>query len=192
MKTIYCSGLIVLFFSVLVVAPVRANPSVQVTPAFGVAWDQMYLWTLGLSVDCYLIKDLTITPEFYMANKKIGFTVSKAEDMGNFDPTFFLQPGMMVNFHQPSFFVGAGVVKSYQARNAWHYEGSGFPPTAVWKVFWTRKWKLKLNAGYKLSHVRFTAFFTTNFQDLGWFPTAVTNAYGVTIGYSFYGGADGT
>jgi hypothetical protein len=120
-----------------------------------------------------------------VANKKIGFSVSTDEDMDNYDPTYFLQPGVMLNYHHPSFFVGAGVVNSYQARNDWHYEGSDLPRTVVWEVVWSNVWKLKLNAGFKISHIRFTVFFLTNFEDLGWFPTATYNAYGAVIGYTF-------
>lgn len=182
----YYFVLLVLLGLVLAVVPVQANQSVQLTPAFGTMWDQLFLWTLGLSVDLYLTKYLTITPEFYMANKEIGFKVSTDEDMGNYDPTYFLQPGVMLNYHHPSFFVGTGVVKSYQARNDWHYEGSNLPRTVVWNVVWSRVrvWKLKLNAGFKISHIRFTVFFLTNFNDLGWFPAAVSNAYGAAIGYT--------
>lgn len=161
----YYFVLLVLLGLVLAVVPVQANKKVQFTLASGIMWDQLFLWTLGLSVDLYLTKYLTITPEFYMANKEIGFKVSTDEDMGNYDPTYFLQPGVMLNYHHPSFFVGAGVVKSYQARSA-------------------DFWKLKLNAGFKISHIRFTVFFLTNFEDLGWFPTATYNAYGAAIGYT--------
>lgn len=178
-------GLIVLFVMVIAVMPVQANQSVQFTPALGLMWDQMFLWTLGLSVDLYLVKHLSITPEFFMANKKFGFLVSKEEDMGNFDYTYFLRPGVMINYHHSNFFAGAGVVRSYQARNAWSYEGSNFPPTVVWNVVWSNIWKLKLNVGLKISQIRFTVSFLTEFDDLGWFPTAKSNAYGATIGYAF-------
>jgi membrane protease YdiL (CAAX protease family) len=178
-------GLLVLFVLVIAIMPIQAAQSVQFTPAFGLMWDQLYLWTLGLSVDLYLIKYLSISPEFFMANKKFGFLVSKEEDMGNFDYTYFLQPGVMVNYHHPNFFAGVGVVRSYQARNGWSYEGSDFPPAVVWNVEWSQMWKLKLNAGLKISKIRFTVSFLTEFHDLGYFPTAETNVYGATIGYTF-------
>lgn len=181
----YHLGILVLLGLLLAVVPVQANKSVQFTPAFGTMWDQSFLWSLSLSVDFYLTKYLTITPEFYMANKEFGFKVSTDEDMGNYDPTYFLQPGVMLNYHHPSFFAGAGVVKSYQARNDSHYEGLSVPRTVVWEVVWRHEWKLKLNAGFKISQIRFTLFFLTNFKDLGWFPTATYNAYGATIGYTF-------
>jgi hypothetical protein len=120
-----------------------------------------------------------------MSNKEFGLKVSRDEDMDNYDYTHFLQPGIMLNYHHPSFFVGMGVVKSYQARNAWHYEGWPPPRKVVWNVVWSSVWKFKINAGFKISHIRFTLFFLTNFEDMGWFPTAGSNAYSAAIGYTF-------
>lgn len=181
----YLFGIFVLLVLVPVFAPSQANKSVQFTPAFGIAWDQLYLWTIGLSVDVYLTKHLTISPEFFMANKKIGFGVSKDEDRENYDFTYFLQPGVMLNYHHPSFFGGVGVVKSYQARNEWHYEGSSLPRRVVWEVGWDNVWKLKINVGYKISNFRLAVFFLSDFSDIGWFPTAVSNSYSALVGYSF-------
>lgn len=179
----YLFGILVLLGLLLAVVPAQANKSVQFTPAVGTMWDQLFLWTLGLSVDFYLTKYLTITPEFFMANKNIGFSMSNDENMGNYDPTYFLQPGVMLNYHHPSFFIGVGVVKSYQARNVWHYEGWPPPRTVVWDVVWSSEWKLKLNAGFKISQIRFTLFLLSSKDayGLGW----IFSESGATIGYTF-------
>ncbi len=145
-------------------------------------WHHNYLFfcSLGLSVDFYLAKYLTMTPEFYMANRVCSLKVSKKSYVFR-----FLQPGVILNYHHPSFFVGAGVVKYYQARNQELYKGMSVPRIVVWEVMWSSKWKLNLNASFKISHIRFTLFFLTNFEDMGWFPTAASNEYGVAIGYTF-------
>jgi hypothetical protein len=179
----YLFGILVLLGLLLAVVPVQANKSVQFTPAVGTMWDQLFLWTLGLSVDLYLTKYLTITPEFFMANKNIGFSMRNDENMGRYDPTYFLQPGVMLNYHHPSFFIGVGVVKSHQARNAYHYEGWPPPRTVVWDVVWSSEWKLKLNAGFKISHIRFTVFLLSKkgYYVLPW----ILMVRGATIGYTF-------
>ena len=179
----YLFGILVLLGLLLVVVPVEANKSVQFTPSFGTMWDQMFLWTLGLSVDFYLDKHFTLTPEFYISNKEIGFKVGGDDDMSNYDPTFFLQPGVMLNYHHSSFFIGVGMVKSYQARNDWHYEGSNIPRTVVWEVEWSSEWKLKLNVGFKVSQIRFTLFLLSSegYQPHVW----MLMERGATIGYTF-------
>jgi hypothetical protein len=169
-----------IFFSIvptLEAAPVQAKEGMRLTPAFGILWDadsfhDDLLWTLGLSADFFLIKNVALTPEFYMAGKKVGFK------------DYLLQPGLMLNFHHPRFFVGGGVVKEFRARNQWPYEGIEYPPITVWNVVWTHVWKFKINAGFSVSKIRFTVFFLTRFDDMGWFPRSASQR-GATIGYSF-------
>lgn len=177
----YHFGTLVLLGLVLGFVPVQADQSVQFTPAFGIMWDHDYLFfcSLGLSVDFYLDKYFTITPEFYMANRDCGLKVRKDREY-----TFrFLQPGVMLNYNHPSFFVGAGVVKSYQARNVKYYKGLSVPRTVVWEVMWSSEWKLKLNAGFKISQIRFTLF---SLSDRGYYTIgALFIQRGVTIGYTF-------
>lgn len=172
---------LVLLGLLLVAMPVQADQSVQFTPAFGIMWDQDYLFfcSLGLSVDFYLDKYFAISPEFYMVNRDCRFKVSKDREY-----TFrFLQPGVMLNYHHPSFFVGAGIVKSYQARNNKYYKGVSVPRTIVWEVMWSSKWKLKLNAGFKISQIRFTLFSLSDFDH--YTIGALFIQHGVTIGYTF-------
>ena len=170
----------VLLGLVLAVVPVQAIQSVQFTPTFGTMWDHAYQFfcTLGLSVDFYLDKNFAITPEFYMANRNCSFKVSKKSYVFR-----FLQPGVMLNYHHPSFFVGVGVVKSYQARNQKLYKGISVPRTEVWEVTWSSDWRVKLNAGFKISQIRFTLFSLSDFSyyTIG----ALFIQRGVTIGYTF-------
>lgn len=171
---------LVLFGLVLAVVPVQADQLVQFTPAFGIMWDHDYLFfcSLGLSVDFYLSKYFTITPEFYMANRDCSLKVSKKSYVFR-----FLQPGVMLNCHHPSFFVGAGVVKSYRARNQRLYKGVSVPRTVVWEVTWTSEWRFKLNAGFKVSQIRFTLF---SLSDPSYYTIgALFIQRGVTIGYTF-------
>jgi hypothetical protein len=170
---------------VLASAPAQAGQSVELTPSIGAMGRHFYFWTLGLSVDFYLTRNLTITPEFFMANKDLSFNVVNDEDMRNYRPTYFLLPGVMLNYHHLGFFGGAGVVYSNEARYDWHYEGGSVPRTVVWEVWWERVWNLKLNIGLKLSKIRITASFLHPFEDIGWFPRAVNKAFAATIGYTF-------
>lgn len=176
----YFFGIPVLLGLALAVVPAQAIQSVQFTPTIGAMWDELFLWTLGLSLDLYLDKNFTITPEFYMANKKIGFTVSKEED---FNFNYFLQPGVMLNYHHPNFFVGVGVVKSYKARSDYHYEGWDLPRKVVRNVIRRSELKVKINAGFKISQIRFTLFLLSNkdYYGLGW----IFMVRGATIGYTF-------
>ena len=157
--------------------PVQAMQPARFAASFGTIWDNDsfhndFLWILGLSADFFLVKNLALTPEFYMASQEIGFK------------NFLLQPGLMLNYHFPHFFIGVGVVNEFRARNN-HYKLTDNPPTVVWRVDWSNVWKYKIFAGFKISKIRFTAFFLSPFQDIGWFPTARSNSYGATIGYMF-------
>ncbi len=158
--------------------PVQAVQPARFTASFGTIWDNDsfhndFLWILGISADFFLVKNLALTPEFYMASQEIGFK------------NFLLQPGLMLNYHLPHFFIGAGVVNEYRARNNPFFEGTDYPPTVVWRVVWSNVWKYKIFAGFKISKIRLTAFFLSPFQDIGWFPTARSNSYGAMIGYAF-------
>jgi len=173
----YHFGLLVLFGLVLAVVPAQANKKVQFTLASGIMWDhinQLFLFPLGLSVDIYLTKNLTITPEFYMANRDIGFRVSGYEQSPRL--TYFLQPGLMLNYHRPVFFVGAGMVKLHRARK---YNWSG-------DVYWYNVSHLKLNAGFKISHIRIAVSFLFDWKEgFAYFPANAANVYCATIGYTF-------
>lgn len=158
--------------------PVRAEQRVWLTPAFGILRDNDsfhndILWTLGISADFYPVKNLALTPEFYLAAQDVHFK------------HYLLQPGLMVNYHRPRFFAGVGVVNELRARNLPLFEGTDDPPTVVWHLEWSNVWKYKINAGLKISDLKLTISFIGRFDDLGWFPTAVSNAYGAAIGYTF-------
>ncbi len=178
----YHFGLLVLLGLVLAVVPVQANKKVQFTLASGIMWDhinQLFLFPLGLSVDIYLTKNLTITPEFYMAHRDIGFRVSRYQVSWYEEYhrlTYFLQPGLMLNYHRPVFFVGAGMVKLHRARKYYLSED----------VYWLNFWHLKLNAGFKISHIRIAVSFLFDWKEgFAYFPTNAANIYCAMIGYTF-------
>ena len=120
-----------------------------------------------------------------MSNKYFSFKVKNDENVTDFRSTYYLQPGVMLNYHQPNMLAGAGIVYSNEARYAWHYEGPGMPRTVVWDIVWTRIWNLKLNMGVKFSNIRFMVSFLHPFQDFGWFPRSINRSFSLTLGYTF-------
>jgi len=171
-------GISLLIVLALEAVPGQIKQSVRFTIAVGTLWDNDsfhndFLWILGISGDFYLDKNLTLNPEFNVASKELGFK------------NFLLQPGLMLNYHIQHFFMGAGVVDEIRARNNWSFIGMDYPPTVVWHVVWSNVWKYKICVGFEMSKIRFMAVFLSRFDDIGWFPTAASNSYGATIGYTF-------
>ena len=179
------TGILIIMGLALMAAPAQADQWMEVTPSLGFIVRHTYFWTLGLSVDFYLFRNFSISPEFFMSNKYLSLNVKNDENMTDFRPTYFLQPGVMLNYHQPNILAGAGVVYSNEARYAWQYEGSDMPRTVVWDIVWTRIWNLKLNMGVKFSKIRFMVSFLHPFQDFGWFPRSINRAFSLTLGYTF-------
>jgi len=185
MLTRFLSLVLIILFVSLSVAPAQADQLVEVTPALGVVWRQTYFWILGISADFYLTRYFSISPEFYLSNKNFSFTPKNDANMANFRPTYFLQPGVMLNYHQPNMLAGAGIVYSNEARYTWHYEGASVPQTVVWEETWQHVWTFKMNIGFKFSKIRLYAAFLHPFQDFGWFPRSINRAFSITLGYTF-------
>lgn len=167
---------VILLLCLFLAIPVQANEKVKFTPVIGVMWAQLSLWTLGLSVDLYISKNLAITPEFYMANREFGLKMSTDENQSDDKPSFILQPGVILNYHHPFFFVGAGWVSSIQ--RYWTYWNR--------KAHWPHLGKIKLNAGFKLEPIRLTASILFDLDEFpAYFPRNTTNQYCATIGITF-------
>jgi hypothetical protein len=180
------NGLIVLMVFIVVSTPLLAGQTVDITPSVGFSARQFYLWTLGLSLDFYPVNFISITPELYISNKHFSFTPYNDENMYGFRPTYLLQPGLMINYHQPRLLAGAGVVYSNEARHEWHYIRSEVPRTQVeWETVWRRVWHFKLNMGFKLKNIRMTVAFLHPFKDIGWFPRSIDRTFSLVLGYTF-------
>jgi hypothetical protein len=165
---------------------ILAGQGVEITPAIGFTARHFYFWTLGLSVDLYPVSYISITPEFYTSNKHFSLTPKNDENMNNYRPTYLLQPGIMVYYHQPNILAGAGVVYSNEARNEWHYIGSEVPRTEVaWETVWRRAWHFKLSMGMKFKNIRVTMSFLHPFKDIGWFPRSIDRTFSMVLGYTF-------
>lgn len=121
-----------------------------------------------------------------MANKHFSLSPKNDETMYNYRPTYLLQPGLMVIYHQPNMLAGAGVVYSNEARYDWQFAGSNRPPTEVeWETVWRRVWHFKLSMGIKLHKIRITMSFLHPFKDIGWFPRSLDRTFSMVVGYRF-------
>ncbi len=58
-----------------------------------------FLWTAGLTLDFYLNPGLSLSPEFFMIVQNLDFG------------SFFLAPGILLNYQGTDFFMGGGLTK---------------------------------------------------------------------------------
>lgn len=109
------------------------------------------LWTFGLSLDYRLGKNVTISPEVDIWTFQFHFE------------SFILSPGLILNYQEGNFFVGAGVI---------------FP--VVISEFVTADLGLfpKVNIGFRGKNVKLTAYALSN-----WALSGVV--LGASIGYRF-------
>ena len=112
-----------------------------------------YLWYFGANIDFSFNNLIMLSPEINVITNKFNFEA------------FFIEPAVLLNVKLGTFFAGGGLTKLFLISG--DYTGSS-------------DFALKLNAGFRSSHLRFRVFLITPFNDL-----LKDNLIGAQLGLGF-------
>lgn len=118
--------------------------SMKIFGNFGIMTDDSftfsdYLWYFGANIDFSFNNLIMLSPEINAITYKFNFEA------------FFIEPAVLLNVKLGTFFAGGGLTKLFLISG--DYTGSS-------------DFALKLNAGFRSSHLRFRVFLITPFNDL--------------------------
>ncbi len=145
MRKIFIPILIGLFILSLTATPLKAgDKAMEIFLHGGIVTDdslsfEPMLWTAGVNIDFHLGSMLMLSPEAMVVVYKFEF-----------DP-IWIAPGCLLNVKLGSFFAGGGLTK-------WFLVGDGY--TVSTDI------ALKLNAGFRGSNMKITAFAVMNFDNM--------------------------